>query len=46
MTPIDDVALFGALFSPAALETVFKEEFASTTGKGVDRLNGFQFSFN
>lgn len=41
--PIDDAVLFGALFSATALETVFKEEFASTTGKGVDRLNGFQF---
>lgn len=40
---IDDAVLFGALFSATALETVFKEEFASTTGKGVDRLNGFQF---
>lgn len=44
--PIDDVALFGALFAPAVLVTVFKEEFASTTGKGVDRLNGFQFSLD
>lgn len=44
--PVDDATLFAALFSPASLETVFKEEFASTTGKGVDRLNGFQFSMN
>lgn len=43
---IDDVTLFGALFAPAALEAIFKEEFASTAGKGVDRLNGFQFSLN
>ncbi len=43
---IDDVTLFGALFAPAALEAVFKEEFASTTGKGIDRLNGFQFSLD
>ncbi len=42
--PIDDTTLFDALFSAAALEAVFKEEFASTTGKGVDRLNGFQFA--
>lgn len=42
--PIDDAALFSALFSTAALEAVFKEEFASTTGKGIDRLNGFQFA--
>lgn len=43
---VDDTALFSALFSAAALEAVFKEEFASTSGKGVDRLNGFQFSSN
>lgn len=44
--PIDDTTLFAALFSTMALEAVFKEEFASTTGKGVDRLNGFQFAMN
>lgn len=44
--PIDYTALFSALFSTAALELVFKEQFASTTGKGVDRLNGFQFARN
>lgn len=40
---IDDSALFSALFSSAALEEVFKQQFARTTGKGVDRVNGFQF---
>ena len=45
-SPVDDVALFDTLFSPDALEAVFKAEFASTTGKGVDRLNGFQFALN
>lgn len=44
--PIDDTMLFGDLFSATALEAVFKEEFASTSGKGVDRLNGFQFEKN
>lgn len=39
----DDVATFSSLFSTAALEAAFKETFATTTGKGVDRLNGFQF---
>lgn len=43
---VDDTALFSALFSAAVLEAVFKEEFASTSGKGVDRLNGFQFASN
>lgn len=40
---IDDTTLFQGLFSVRALEGVFKEEFATSTGKGVDRLNGFQF---
>lgn len=40
---IDDTTLFGVLFSATTLETVFKEQFATSTGKGVDRLNGFQF---
>jgi len=44
--PVDDPTLFDALFASTALEAVFKEEFASTTGKGLDRLNGFQFSLN
>lgn len=43
---INDTALFGDIFSATALETAFKEEFASTTGKGIDRLNGFQFAIN
>lgn len=43
---IDDAALFETLFSAAALTAVFKEEFASTNGKGVDRLNGFQFAIS
>lgn len=41
---VDHEALFKALFSPAELETVFKERFATTAAKGVDRLNGFQFA--
>ena len=44
--PVDYAALFDTLFAPASLESVFKEEFESTTGKGVDRLNGFQFSLH
>jgi RNA-directed DNA polymerase len=44
--PIDDSTQFDTLFSAAALEAVFEEEFASTTGKGVDRLNGFQFALS
>jgi RNA-directed DNA polymerase len=41
---IDDAALFAALFSPAELHAVFEAKFASSTGKGTDRLNGFQFA--
>lgn len=41
---IDSEALFRALFSKIALEAVFRDEFATTVGKGVDRLNGFQFA--
>lgn len=41
---IDDAALFAALFSPAELLAVFNAKFASSTGKGTDRLNGFQFA--
>ena len=44
--PVDYAALFDALFAPTTLEVVFREEFESTTGKGVDRLNGFQFARN
>lgn len=41
---IDDATLFAALFSTAALTETFEADFATTTGKGTDRLNGFQFS--
>lgn len=40
----DDVALFAHLFSPGALKEAFDTKFASTSSKGTDRLNGFQFS--
>jgi RNA-directed DNA polymerase len=41
---IDDAGLFTALFSTKSLIDTFDVSFAATTGKGVDRLNGFQFS--
>lgn len=44
--PVDDSVLFASLFSSESLEAVFDSEFASTTSKGVDRLNGFQFGMN
>lgn len=44
--PSDDSTLFKVLFAQTELETVFKERFASTSGKGVDRLNGFQFALD
>ena len=44
--PIIDATVFNTLFAQSELEAVFNEEFESTTGKGVDRLNGFQFALN
>lgn len=41
---LDDQTLFKLLFSAESLEAVFQEKFATSSGKGVDRLNGFQFS--
>ena len=40
----DDSGLFDALFSPGALIETFEASFVNSTGKGTDRLNGFQFS--
>jgi RNA-directed DNA polymerase len=42
--PKDDSTLFAELFGTDALLDVFRANFESTTGKGVDRLNGFQFA--
>lgn len=42
----DDSELFAELFAPDVLEQIFQAEFSTTTGKGVDRLNGFQFRRN
>ena len=41
---IAEEALFEFLFSPAVLLAVFESDFATSAGKGTDRLNGFQFS--
>jgi len=41
---IDDKALFSLLFSPDELKVVFDASFAKSTGKGTDRLNGFQYA--
>lgn len=41
---IDDATLFAALFSPEELKAAFEAKFTSSTGKGTDRLNGFQFA--
>lgn len=41
---LNDETLFKLLFSAESLEAVFREKFETTSGKGVDRLNGFQFS--
>jgi retron-type reverse transcriptase len=36
--------LFNELFQPEALVAVFEERFSRSASKGVDRLNGYQFS--
>lgn len=41
--PKNDATIFLELFAANALLDVFLTEFASTTTKGIDRLNGFQF---
>jgi RNA-directed DNA polymerase len=41
---ITDTELFESLFSEQSLYELFHFSFAKTTGKGVDRLNGFQFA--
>lgn len=41
---INSEELFRLLFSPDALTRLFLEKFARSTGKGMDRLNGFQFA--
>lgn len=41
---IDDGALFRHLFSAEVLIKAFTERFSKSTGKGIDRRNGFQFA--
>lgn len=41
-TTADD--LFLRMFSPVSLEWVFRERFGTSLAKGIDRINGFQFS--
>lgn len=41
---IDDGALFRHLFSAEVLIQAFTERFSKSTGKGIDRRNGFQFA--
>ncbi len=40
----DCTSRFEELMSSAALETTFQERFSASAGKGVDRVNGFQFA--
>lgn len=42
--PIGQDALFASLFSTEALLGRFKEDFSRSSGKGTDRVNGFQFA--
>ena len=36
--------LFQRMFSPLSLEWVFRDRFGTSLAKGIDRINGFQFS--
>lgn len=40
----DSTSLFEYMFSAASLQAVFNERFIDNSAKGIDRLNGFQFS--
>jgi retron-type reverse transcriptase len=41
---VGEDALFADLFSAASLHERFSEDFSRSSGKGTDRLNGFQFA--
>lgn len=41
---VSDTVLFETLFSEQLLYELFYQSFARTTGKGIDRLNGFQYA--
>lgn len=41
---ITDAHLFEAMFSEQLLYELFYVSFARTTGKGIDRMNGFQYA--
>lgn len=41
---IDQDQLFASLFSVDSLKERFEKDFARSSGKGTDRLNGFQFA--
>lgn len=44
VTPISESELFNTLMSVDSLKEVFQSKFSRSQSKGVDRLNGFQFS--
>lgn len=41
---INEDELFQRMFSPLSLEWVFRDRFGASLAKGIDRINGFQFS--
>lgn len=41
---ITEYELFQRMFSPLALEWVFRDRFTTSLAKGIDRINGFQYS--
>jgi len=40
---LNQQGLFRQLFSASALLNVFEDKFKTSSGKGIDRINGFQF---
>lgn len=41
---LDSISRFEYMFSAASLQLVFNEKFSNNSAKGIDRLNGFQFT--
>lgn len=44
--PFDCTRRFNALMSVDSLRAVFEERFKASSGKGIDRINGYQFSLH
>lgn len=44
MDELEQKKLFEQLFSPKALFSLYKEKYSNSAAKGIDRINGVQFS--